>query len=649
MSPSLTFTLFITGAILLSFGIYSINNTIIQGIIILITAVASVPFVYKNSIKNPSGQTWKNSSMLAILIIISFSSAAFIFFQNKAISNYDMNVISNEKIKCTVETASMGRYSHEIILSSQINGRKILISAYIDDYNIISAEDEIILKTKLRYIGKDKKDRNDFENRLLMRGITYTAKIRYSDIEIIKKNQDSFRQKTLDAIYSIMDKIFEKNSSSFLKALYFGNKNFADKETIQNFKKAGVLHILAASGFNVAIIAAAPLFIFSLIRLNKSISLAAALAAVCFYFYLSEMPVSLLRACVMFGIFTFQFSFGFDKNIFNTLFLSASIILLLYQYELFNPGFQLTYAATFGIILFYNLYRESLARLPEYIRNSAAVTLSAQVFVLPIILIQMGQINLAGIATNLIAIPLITAAIYSSLIGIIIHYISPFAAGIIGNATDIILYINNGFIIFMAERNWHFYPGSFNPLLMISFFLTLIPLIPLIKTKTAAPAAVISGFYLMFVFSGGVSSEESRKDIIFQKDGKYAALIHGPLGYTLTGDIGEYEFSKKISDWINKKNINRIDLILSKADYKNLNSYSYISKNVLISKCYLSSDYRFSKSLENFLKILDTDNIHLETVNFKNPPDYIKSIHENYKKISENNDFSHINAEIISF
>ncbi len=649
MSPSLSLTLFITGAILLSFGINFNCNTIIQGIITTIFAIASVPLVYKNSIKNPSDQTWKNSEMLAMLLIISFLSAAFIFFQNNAISNSDINVIRDEKIKCTVETASMGRYSHELILSSQINGRKILISAYIDDYNIISAEDEIILKSNLRYIGKDKKDRTDFENRLLMRGITYTAKIRSSDIEITKKNRDSFRQRTLDAIYTIMDKTFEKNSSSFLKALYFGNKNYADKETIQNYKKAGVLHILAASGFNVAIIAAAPLFIFSLIRLKKSISLAAALAAVCFYFYLSEMPVSLLRACVMFGIFTFQFSFGFDKNIFNTLFLSASVILMLYPYEIFNPGFQLTYAATFGIILFYNLYRESLARLPEYIRNSASLTLSAQVFVLPIILIQMGQINLAGIATNLIAIPLITAAIYSSLAGIIIYYISPLAAGFIGNLTDIILHINNGFIIFMADRNWHFYSGSFNPLLMISFLLTLIPLIPLIKTKTAAPAAIISGFYLMFVFSGGVSSEESKKDIIFHKDGKYAALIHGPIGYTLTGDIYDFEFSKKITDWINKKNINRIDLILSKADYKNLNSYSFISKNILISKCYMSSDYRFSRSLESFIKILDTDNIQLETVNFKNPPDYIKSIHESYKKISENNDFSHFNAEIISF
>lgn len=361
------------------------------------------------------------------------------------------------------------------------------------------------------------------------------------------------------------------------------------------------------------------------------------------------MPVSLLRASVMFGIFTIQFSFGFDKNIFNTLFISAAALLMLYPYELFNLGFQLTYTATFGIILFYNLYRESLTLLPEYIRNSIAVTLSAQVFVLPIILIQMSQINLAGIATNLITIPLITAAIYSSLAGIFLHFISPAAAGFIGNATDIILHINNGFINFMADRNWHFYSGGFNPFILVSFFLTLIPLIPFIKSKTAAPAAIISGFYLMFVFSGGVSSEETKKDILFQKDGKHAALINGPLGYTLTGDIGEFEFSKKISDWINKKNINKIDLILSTADYKNLNSYAYITKNVMISKCYLSSDYKFSKSLESFLKILDTDNINLETVNFKNPPDYIKTIIENYKQITENNGISHSKAEIISF
>ncbi len=253
MCPSFSLTLFITGAILLSFGINFSKNTILSGCITSILAIASVPLVYKNSIKNPSDKTLKNIYRLVILIIISILSAAFIFFQNKNISDSDINLIPDDKIKCTVESASMGRYSHEVILSSYMNGRKKFIAAYIDDFYTISAEDEIILKTNLRYIGKDNKEKNDFENRLFMRGITYSAKIRSADIEVIKKNRDNFRQKTLTYIYTIMDNIFEKNSSSFLKALYFGNKNYADKETIQNYKKAGVLHILAASGFNVAI------------------------------------------------------------------------------------------------------------------------------------------------------------------------------------------------------------------------------------------------------------------------------------------------------------------------------------------------------------------------------------------------------------
>jgi ComEC/Rec2-related protein len=233
---------------------------------------------------------------------------------------------------------------------------------------------------------------------------------------------------------------------------------------------------LAASGLHVAIFASIPAFLI-LPFLRKNRAMLISLFFVVSYLLITDIPISLLRAVVMFGLYYLQLIFFRKRNAFNYLMLTCSIVLFIFPWEIFAPGFQLSFGATASIILFYKQYRKSFNDFPKFFADATAVTLAAQITALPIILFHMNQLNTVGIAGNIIIIPLITLIICTSLFSLFLSVFSIYFAAILGYTTSFLFDITLLVTKFLSGLRLNFYVYDITPALMIILLMSLLPLI----------------------------------------------------------------------------------------------------------------------------------------------------------------------------
>ncbi len=202
--------------------------------------------------------------------------------------------------------------------------------------------------------------------------------------------------------------------AAVLSALTLGFKSFLDKETKDSFADAGAMHLLAVSGLHVGMIWWVLEILFRIHSGKKSWRRTRVFIIICilwFYAGITGFSDSVTRSVTMFSLVSFSRGIDRNSNIFNTLFLSAFILLLLKPSRIFEPGFQLSYIAVFGIVtiqpLFSLLYAGS-GKIASRFFDLISVSMAAQVATLPLVLLYFKQFPLWFLLTNIFAIPLVS-------------------------------------------------------------------------------------------------------------------------------------------------------------------------------------------------------------------------------------------------
>jgi len=195
-------------------------------------------------------------------------------------------------------------------------------------------------------------------------------------------------------------------------ALIFGYRSLVEASTLEAFTNTGTIHVLSVSGLHVSMVFG--LLTFVLIGLDrfkygKVIRCLFILIGVWGYVVLTGMSPPIMRAGIMISFFIISTVSGRRQVGINTLLASALFILILEPRYLFDIGFQLSYTAILGIILFYPLLKKWwlpnnkwLSIVVEY----CYISISAQLFTLPFALYYFGQFPYYFLIANLfIAIP----------------------------------------------------------------------------------------------------------------------------------------------------------------------------------------------------------------------------------------------------
>jgi competence protein ComEC len=196
-------------------------------------------------------------------------------------------------------------------------------------------------------------------------------------------------------------------SGALLEGLLIGERRQLPATLLDDFRRAGVFHVLAISGFNVALVAGSAFLLLRLLRLPAAVAASLALGTLVAFAAVVGGQPSVLRATVMGGLFLAAGLLGRESRVWNSLAAALLVLLALDPGSLAEPGLQLSFAATAGLLHLYPWIRAWFpAWCPGPIRSALAVSAGAQLGVTPVMLLHFGQLSPLGVVANLLVVPL---------------------------------------------------------------------------------------------------------------------------------------------------------------------------------------------------------------------------------------------------
>jgi competence protein ComEC len=220
-----------------------------------------------------------------------------------------------------------------------------------------------------------------------------------------------------DSLLKRIYKLFPEPEASLLAGILLGSDKSIPGDVTQAFKNTGTSHIIAISGFNIAIVAAIFVLIFGRLFGKKWGSLLAILGIIS-YTLLVGASASVVRAAIMGALSVIGGLFGRRNLALTALAAAALLMALLNPLVLWDIGFQLSFAATLGLVFYAQPMQDaSRALLTRYFPKLNAekimgpfsdyflLTFAAQLTTLPISIYHFGRISLVAFITNPVVLP----------------------------------------------------------------------------------------------------------------------------------------------------------------------------------------------------------------------------------------------------
>lgn len=213
----------------------------------------------------------------------------------------------------------------------------------------------------------------------------------------------------------------DNEALSISSALLLGQKTGLAKETRKKYAQVGASHLLALSGMHLGIIYGI-LYMLFIRRIRYSewkwFWLPPILLTIWGYAFIAGMPISLVRASIMFSLATIATFAQNDTPPLHILALSALTILLFRPSALFEISFQLSFLAVFFIIILYQPLREVL-KLRHFITDTLILSVVAQLGTAPLTIYYFHNLPLIGAFISVLLIPLTTIIIYLGILVLI--------------------------------------------------------------------------------------------------------------------------------------------------------------------------------------------------------------------------------------
>ena len=263
------------------------------------------------------------------------------------------------------------------------------------------------------------------------RTFDYTAHLARDDIHVVGTTEHvavlpgpaaPWHARLRAASVATMTEALPPVSAALLSGLLLGERSGLPPEIHEAFRRAGVYHVLAVSGFNVALLAAAVWTILAAAGTPRRLSALGAMAAVIAFAAVVGTEPSVMRATIMAVLVLAALVLERETSVINSLALAGLAILALRPGDLTDPGFQLSFAATAGIV------SAPLPRAP--VLAALAVSAAAQLAVAPITLAHFNQLSLVGLLANLGVVPLAGVATVLGLLAVALAHVVPSLAAL---------------------------------------------------------------------------------------------------------------------------------------------------------------------------------------------------------------------------
>lgn len=379
------------------------------------------------------------------------------------------------------------RYYFEVTAVNQKPAKgKLLLSAAKDStHTLCHAGDCFIITDATNPITKPLNPHQfDYASYMEKQGVFHQLKLNRNYIQIgTSKNFDYYLGALRDRLTnSFAIHHYSPQIQNTLNALLLGQRQDMDTATNDAYKNAGVLHILAISGLHFSVlfylltVMLKP--ISRLYRHGRLLRLIAILGIIWGFAFITGLSASVVRSVVMFSIISIGQYLNRDTNIYNSLAISMLVLLIANPYFIFDAGFQLSYLAVFSIVWlepFYRQYKVSKYKGINYLSDTALVSLSAQIGVMPLTLYYFNQFPLLFLVANMVVIPLSNVVLVLGLLVLLLNLVWADAAILTGQLLGFLVEIMNGFISWIASfESLVFKEIPFTLLLTLLLYLSIV-------------------------------------------------------------------------------------------------------------------------------------------------------------------------------
>lgn len=343
----------------------------------------------------------------------------------------------------------------------------------------------------------------------------------------------------------IQEYITGVKEAGLAEALLIGYKDDLDKNLVQAYSNTGVVHVIAISGLHLGLIYWLLQLLTAKLKNGKYtqwLQPVIIIAGLWGFSLLAGAGPSVVRSAVMFTCFVMGKLFNKNGSSLNALAAAAFLLLAYNPYWLWDVGFQLSFAAVLSIIVFYPpiynwLYVQN--KLLNFFWQLNAVTLAAQVLTIPLSIYHFHQFPNLFLLTNLVAVPLSSAALLGIIFLCVFSFI-PFIASVTGKCISWLITVMNGFIERMDSLSFarlDFLQINLWQLLFVYIFIAAAAYWLFYKSKPAFIMALlsllaISTLYSLFI----IQSRQQQKIIIYNVPRQKAIDIIDGDKYLFRGD-----------------------------------------------------------------------------------------------------------------
>lgn len=378
---------------------------------------------------------------VAVLVTLTFfllGALRFSIFENNVAKDGLRNYYGKEKtLQGIVISSEPKPNSSRFVLETDL-GRILVVSRIYPQYKY---GDQLEVNGKVEepenYAGFDVKK--------------YLAKDKiYSQMVFpeIKKINEVGGSRILGILFSIREKferelknVLPEPHASLADGMLLGREGVLPAGILEAFRKTSTIHILVLSGYNITIVGNAILAFFGFL-LPSIYAWGISIFGILIFTLMTGAEPAAVRAAIMALIGLLALRVG-RKNLSLLSLLWAAFFMILWNpmYLRFDRGFQLSFMATLGLILLAGFFQKKFWFLPKFlgIRETAAASASAQLFVLPLLISWGNAVSIFSLPANILVVTAVPAVMLFGFLGAAAGFISQLFGQIVASPSYLLI------------------------------------------------------------------------------------------------------------------------------------------------------------------------------------------------------------------
>lgn len=271
----------------------------------------------------------------------------------------------------------------------------------------------------------------NYRGYLLAQGVSYTMP--FAEVEILEREQGNFLLAKIFAFKNVfmekVESLIPEPQAGLSEGLLLGVKRALGADLEGVFRKTGIIHIVVLSGYNIMLVVIFIRYILGSM-LGRRFGSLVSLLGVALFAIMVGLSATVLRASIMAGLLILLGFTGRIYLVLRGLTLAGFIMLLINPYLLaFDVGFQLSFLATLGLILVAPTLIERFSFVPSHVyvnvREYLVATLATQLFVLPLLLYQIGEFSIVAVLVNVLVLAMVPVSMLLTFITGMVAFVSP--------------------------------------------------------------------------------------------------------------------------------------------------------------------------------------------------------------------------------